>query len=130
MSISFHPYVFDAADNTWRIPPACDTDDERFDINMCNANALDVLEELGFPDQSTSDEPVPIEDFLERITRALRGQIDRPSPPLETRTVRTGYGMAIIIGARQEGYVGKRLHQIALMARQSRDAGATHIGWA
>lgn len=130
MSISFHPYVFDTADNTWRIPAACDIDDERFDINMCNANALDVLGQIGFPDQSVSDVPVPIEDFLDRVTKALRGQIDRPSPPLESRAVSTGYGMAIIIGARQEGYVGKRLHQIALMARQSRDAGATHIGWA
>lgn len=129
MSIDFMPYVFEATENMWLIPDACDTDDERFSINMCNANALDVLAALGFPDMSVSDAPVPIEDFLDRTTRALRGSIDRPSPAMEVRTSQTGYGMAIIIGARTEGYVQKRLHQLAVMARESRANGATHIGW-
>ncbi|MDD4937336.1 MAG: hypothetical protein PHT60_16355 [Acidiphilium sp.] len=129
MSITFMPYVRGTASTTWSIPDACDTDDERFSINMCNANALDVLERLGYPDMSVSDEPVPIEEFLERTTQALRRSIDRPSPALETRTCQTGYGMAIIIGGRQEGYVEKRLHQLAIMARECRDLGATHLGW-
>lgn len=129
MSICFMPYVHNAADNLWTIAPGCDTDDDRFDINMCNSNALDVLEGLGFPDMSVSDVPVPIEEFLDRTTRALRGSIDRPSPALEVRTNRTDYGMAIIIGSRPEGYVQKRLHQLAVMARESRAKGATHIGW-
>jgi hypothetical protein len=129
MSIDFMPYVFNAAENIWRIPAGCDTDDDRFSINMCNANALDVLEQLGFPETSVSDVPVPIDDFLDRTTRALRGSIDRPSPAMEVRTSQTGYGMAIIIGGRVEGYVQKRLHQLAVMARESRAIGATHIGW-
>lgn len=129
MSISFMAYVHNAGDNLWTIAPGCETDDDRFDINMCNANALDVLEALGFPDMSVSDEPVPIEEFLERTTRALRGSIDRPSPTREVRTNRTDYGMAIIIGSRAEGYVQKRLHELAVMARESRAMGATHIGW-
>ncbi|MCW8309355.1 hypothetical protein AruPA_20235 [Acidiphilium sp. PA] len=129
MSISFMPYVLNTADNVWTIAPGCETDDDRFDINMCNANALDVLEALGYPDMSVSDEPVSIELFLDRTTRALRGAIDRPSPAQEIRTSNTDYGMAIIIGARTEGYVQKRLHQLAVMARESRANGATHIGW-
>ncbi len=129
MSISFMPYIYDAASKTWRIPASCATDDDRFCVNMCNSNALDVLEQIGFPDMSVSDEPIAIERFLDRITTALRKSIDRPSPAIETRTTRIDCGMAIIIGGRSEGYVGKRLHQIALMARQSRNVGATHIGW-
>jgi len=129
MSIDFMPYVFNAAENIWSIPAGCDTDDDRFSINMCNANALDVLEKLGFPETSVSDVPVPIDDFLDRTTRALRGSIDRPSPAMEVRTSQTDYGMVFIIGGRVEGYVQKRLHQLAVMARESRANGATHIGW-
>ncbi|MDD2878362.1 MAG: hypothetical protein PHT60_13885 [Acidiphilium sp.] len=129
MSISFMPYVLNAAKKMWCIPAGCDTDDDRFDINMCNANALDVLEALGFPNMSVSDVPIPIEDFLDRTTRALRGSIDRPSPAMEVRSSQTGYGMAIIIGRRAEGYIQKRLHQLAVMTRESRSNGATHIGW-
>jgi hypothetical protein len=28
MSIDFMPYVFNAAENIWRIPAGCDTDDD------------------------------------------------------------------------------------------------------
>jgi hypothetical protein len=131
MSITFMPYIHHAKDDVWRIPASCDRDDDdRFSINMCNSNALDVLESLGYPEMSTCESPVPIEVFLERVTAALRRSIDRPSPVLETRTTRTDLGMVIIIGGRVEGYIQKRLHQLAIMARECRDAGATHIGWA
>lgn len=131
MSITFMPYVHQAKDDVWRIPASCDRDDDdRFSINMCNSNALDVLESLGYPEMSESDTPIPIEVFLERVTAALRRSIDRPSPAIETHAVHSATSMSIIVGGRVEGYVQKRLHQLAVMARECRDAGATHIGWA
>jgi hypothetical protein len=38
MSVSFHPYIYNAPRNLWQFPPAERQDPEAFELNVSNAN--------------------------------------------------------------------------------------------
>lgn len=129
MSITFTPYHRDAQSGTWLLPEPCRTDSDAYSLNLANGNALDVLERLGFPDQSVCDAPIPLDQFIERTVSVLRQSVGKPSPALETTSTRADCGPVIINCGRDAGYIERRIREIGILARRAREIGATHIGW-
>jgi hypothetical protein len=78
MSISFYPYVKNESSQRFEFPTVC-MNNEIYEINLCNANAYDILQTLGLP---TQGEPVAIGDFARLLSATLRKHIDRKSPEI------------------------------------------------
>ena len=128
MSISFHPYVHDAANDLWLIPYAARQDPDAFEINVSNANGDELLLAIGL-DPSAEHPPMPIAAFSTLVTAALRRHLDQRSPELETVADQTPGMMTVIHCGRREGYIEERLGELAALVQRSRTADATHIGW-
>ena len=79
MSISFQPYVHDAANDLWLIPYAARQDPDAFEINVSNANGDELLLAIGL-DPSAEHPPMPIAAFSTLVTAALRRHLDQRSP--------------------------------------------------
>jgi hypothetical protein len=128
MSVTFMPYVFDATRSCWVRPTAIARDDETFELNVSNANAADLLAELGIAAEPGAD-PWPIELVAHLITGALRRHLGKRSPARTAITDAAPGRTTIIHCARREGYIEERLGHLAQLVQRSRAIRATHIGW-
>jgi len=127
MSISFMPCVDDPASNTWRALSGR-TDPDGFELNVSDANGVDLLLALGLPPEPVGS-PRPIDAFAGLVTAALRRHLGRRSPERQPVT-EPGDGRATFIPCgRREGYIEDRLGDLARLIQRSRAAGATHFGW-
>lgn len=131
MSVVFVPYAApDTSGQLWLWPEVCRQDPDRFTLELCNGNAADVLDQLGFSGEAWLDEPLRIEEFSRLVTYALRRRLGRRSPALPPQQLSlNGEGMRITDCGRAEGYIEQRLYDLARMAARAREIGATHIGW-
>jgi hypothetical protein len=123
MTVSFYPYDFDAVTNRYVLGGA---ENETFELS--NANAVDLLSVLGFEDLWSAP-PQPIAAFLSRLTAALRKPTGRPSAEIPVTVDETPGQLIVIDCGRSEGYLSRRLHELAILVQQSKKAGATHVGW-
>ena len=132
MTVTFVPYSAPEADgHFWRWPAACQHDPERFTLELNNRNAADALARLGYPDETWLDEPLRIDEFAKLVTRALRRSLGKRSPALLSHELPPISGGATFIeGGREEGYIERRLYDLAMLVARAREVGATHIGWA
>jgi hypothetical protein len=128
MSISFHPYVYDAATGFWKFPPAARQIPDSWEVNVSNANGAELLLAIGLnPD--VDHHPMPIDRFSALITAALRRHLGHRSPELQATVHDNPGSMTIVHCGRREGYIEARLSDLATLAQRSRTLGATHIGW-
>ena len=123
MTVSFYPYVFDAVAERYVLAGA-----ENGTFELSNANAFDLLSILGFEDLWSAP-PQPIATFLGRLTAALRKSTGRPSAEIPVTVDQATGRLTVIDCGRAEGYLNRRLHELAILVQQSREAGATHVGW-
>lgn len=126
MSVTFSVRQFDPKGRLVA-PAAAGADLESYEAGFANANAADILAELGLgPDLFGG---APICAFASLVTVALRGRLGRRSPKIRARTYAGGGGATITDLGRPEGYLERRLHDLALLTQRGRAAGATHICW-
>ncbi|HMD61048.1 MAG TPA: hypothetical protein VKG78_06435 [Opitutaceae bacterium] len=124
--ISFHPYLFDADRGLHVIPPEARRNED-FELNVCNSNGIELLLALGL--QPEPDGLLEIATFTNLVTCALRRHLGRRSPALEPVEDAAPGRMTVVFGERSEGYVERRLGDLARLLQQSRMIGATHFGW-
>jgi hypothetical protein len=111
--------------NCYNIPDEC-SNNESFELNVCNTNAEDILKSLGF---AVEGEPVAIGVFTQIISNALRKHLNQKSPLCkQVEIIETGK-MTMIDMGRREGYIEAQIFELAKLAHRAKDAGATHIGW-
>jgi hypothetical protein len=123
MTVSFYPYVFDAVINRYIFVRV---ENETFELS--NANASDLLAILGFEDLWSAP-PQPIAVFLGHLTTALQKSSGRPSVEIPVTVDQAPGRLTVIDCGRAEGYLNRRLHQLAILVQQSKEAGTTHVGW-
>jgi hypothetical protein len=128
MSITFHPYVYDATRSLWVFPDAVRAALDDFEMNVSNSNGADLLLALGL-DPDASFDPMTIEAFAGLVTAALRRHLGARSPALEPFTDAQEGRMTFTFCGRREGYLEERLGDLAKLIQKSRGAGATHFGW-
>ena len=127
MSLSFTPYIREAAHGRWNFPAEA-RDSEDFALNVCNANGSELLLTLGLIPMPNGD-VMPIDVFANLVTAALRRHLGRRSPEIPTTREVVPGEITIIYPGREEGYIERRLHDLASLVQRSRCIGATHIGW-
>jgi hypothetical protein len=128
MSISFCPYVYEAASDVWLLPPAARQAPDAFELNVSNANGADLLLAMGL-DPDVEQPPMPIDAFSGLLTAALRRHLGQRSAALEAVADQQHGKMAVIHCGRREGYIEERLGELAAIVQISRAANATHFGW-
>ena len=146
-SMSFHAYKKDPKDNYFSMVTG---DEDRYqdtvyktdfdgnpndflnpkynpqhDLNLSNANAREVFDELGYDMDSGS---VPIDEFIARATQWLQKNIGRPSPEQEPEVEKTPGGMTSVSGGKREGYFNDVIMRMNRIARDGKAMGATHVG--
>jgi hypothetical protein len=126
MSISFYPYIYNNTLNYFDFPEACEDTIDLFVINVCEANARDILNTLGF---AVEGKPVAIGVFAQLISNTLRKHLNHKSPLCEQVELIEPGKMTIIHMGRREGYIEEKIFELAKLAHRAKDAGATHIGW-
>jgi hypothetical protein len=94
------------------------------DINLSNVNAAAVAAALGWHIVDSYLE-VPIDQAIAACTDYLQRHIGRRSPELPARII-AGNPRFIDCG-RREGYIEHQVHRIALMLREAKARGATHL---
>jgi hypothetical protein len=127
MSISFMPYVYDATRELWVYPDKVREDVDSYELNLSNANALDLLEAIGLPPESVGT--VAIDSFSEMLAAAVRAHLDRRSPAIAPTTDHQPGRVTIHHCGRRGGYIESRLGDLARLVENARGDGATHIGW-
>ena len=128
MSISFLARALQPGGTTWDVPGCALADPEALEVNVCNGNGYELLTALGLA-PGPEGGPIPIDQFRGLITNALRRRLGKRSPALPVTEERSAGGATIAFLGRSEGYVERRLGDLAQMAARGRDAGATHILW-
>ncbi len=131
MTVTFLPYSAPDGDgHFWKCPDVCRREPELFQLELNNRNAADVLARLGYPDETWIDEPPRIDEFAELVTGALRRSLGKRSPVLPSCELPPiGAGPTFIEGGRDEGYIERRLYDLAMLVARAREVGATHMGW-
>lgn len=128
MSITFLARALQPDGTTWGVPDSALADPEALELNVCNTNACELLAVLGLAPEPEGG-PIPIDQFRGLITNALRRRLGKRSPALPVTEERSAGGATIAFLRRSEGYVERRLGDLARMAAHGRDAGATYILW-
>jgi hypothetical protein len=95
-----------------------------FDINLCNANAHDVAGALGW-EIADGHLEVPIDPAIASCTAYLQRRVGRPSSARPPRAIHDA--PLFIEALRPEGYLERTIHRIALMLREGKARGATHL---
>ncbi len=127
MSVSFLPYVRDDVRDLWVIPSlACD-DGDGFEVSVSNGNAVELLLALGLSPEP--DGVFTLDAFSGLVTAALRRHLGQRSPEVPPAEHAEPGKMTMIHCGRSEGYIERRLGDLAGLVQCSRLAGATHIGW-
>ena len=128
MSVCFAPYVRDADRDTWALPHIGRPDQEEFEVDVCNANAVDLLLTLGLEPASYGD-VIAIDVFANLVTAALRRHLGKRSPELPTVQDRELGRMTTIHIGRNEGYIERKLGALMKAIQRGREIGATHFSW-
>jgi hypothetical protein len=128
MTVCFTPYVRDENRETWVLPHIGRPDQEDFEVDVCNANAIDLLLTLGLEPASYGD-VIAIDVFSNLVTAAMRRHLGKRSPELPTVEDKEPDRMTIVHIGRAEGYVERRLGDLARAIQRSRTIGATHFSW-
>ena len=128
MTVCFAPYVRDADRDVWILPHSGCPDQHEFEIDVCNANAVDLLLALGLEPAPCGD-LIAIDVFANLVTAALRRRLGRRSPELPTVEDAQPGRMTIIDVGRDEGYVERKLLALMQAIRRGRAIGATHFSW-
>lgn len=128
MTVCFTPYVLNASRDAFTLPHTGREDQEEFELDVCNANAVDLLLALGIV-PSPNGNVMPIDAFSNLVTAALRRHLGTRSPELPSvEDTRPGQMTVIHVG-RSEGYIERKLGALARAIQLSRTVGATHFGW-
>ena len=96
-------------------------------INVCNANAADILNALGLPNKPCGD--IAIDPFLGLCRSWLRANIGKTAPALPGARDKEPGKIEVVFFGRREGYLNEKIHALATMAVQAKEQGATHIVW-
>ena len=127
MSVSFLPYVRDDARDLWVIPALARADSDAFEMSVSNGNAVELLLALGLSPEP--DGIFTLDAFSGLVTAALRRHLGQRSPEIAPAEYAELGRMTMIHLGRSEGYIERRLGDLAGLVQRSRLAGATHIGW-
>jgi hypothetical protein len=128
MTVYFTPYVRGASSDAWVLPHIGRPDQEEFEVDVCNANATDLLLTLGLEPASYGD-VIAINVFSNLVTAAMRRHLGKSSPELPTVEDTEPGLMTIIHVGCAEGYIERRLGDLARAIQHSRTIGATHFSW-
>ena len=128
MTVCFMPYVRDEKSEIWELPHVGRPDQEDFEVDMCNANAIDLLLTLGLEPTSSGD-VIAIDVLSNLVTAAIRRHLGKRSPELPTVEDKAPGRMTIVHIGRAEGYIERRLGDLARAIQRSRTIGATHFSW-
>jgi hypothetical protein len=127
MSISFLPYVRDDARDRWVMPALARAEGDAFEMSVSNGNAVELLLALGLSPEP--DGIFTLDAFSGLVTAALRRHLGQRSPEIAPAEHAGPGKMMMIHLGRSEGYIERRLGDLAALVQRSRLAGATHIGW-
>ena len=127
MSVSFLPYVRDHVRDLWVIPSLARDDGDGFEVSVSNRNAVELLLALGLSPEP--DGIFTLDAFSGLVTAALRRHLGQRSPEVAPAEHAEPGKMTMIHLGRSEGYIERRLGDLAGLVQRSRRAGATHIGW-
>jgi hypothetical protein len=94
---------------------------------VSNGNAVALLLALGLSPEP--DGIFSLEAFSGLVTAALRRHLGQRSPDVAPAEHAEPGKMTMIHLGRTEGYVERRLGNLACLVQRSRAVGATHIGW-
>ena len=97
--------------------------------SFSNGNALLVLEMLGIDPGESYAGSMEIDPALGIMRGWLRAHINRPSAALAARVKRSAGHATIVDCGVEDGYVNRRVHEIAIMLAAGKVAGATHFCW-
>ena len=128
MTVCFTPYVHDAGRDEFMLPHFGRADQEDFELDVSNANAVDLLLALGL-DPSPNGDVMPIDAFSNLVTAALRRHLGVRSPELPATEHAEPGTMTMIHLGRSEGYIERRLGALMQAIQRSRTVGASHFGW-
>ena len=95
---------------------------------MCNANATDLLLTLSLEPASYGD-VIAIDVFSNLVTAAMCRHLGKRSPELPRVEDSEPGRMTIVHSGRAEGYIERRLGDLARAIQRSRTIGATHFSW-
>jgi len=127
MSVSFLAYVRDDARDLWVMPALARDNADTFEVSVSNGNAVELLLALGLSPEP--DGIFTLDAFSGLVTAALRRHLGQRSPEIAPAEYAELGKMTIIHLGRSEGYIERRLGDLAGLVQCSRLAGATHIGW-
>ena len=127
MSVSFLPYVRDDVRDLWVIASLAHDDGDGFEVSVSNGNAVELLLALGLSPEP--DGIFTLDAFSGLVTAALRRHLGQRSPEIAPAEYAELGRMTMIHLGRSEGYIERRLGDLAGLVQRSRLAGATHIGW-
>jgi hypothetical protein len=127
MSVSFLPYVRDDVRDLWVIQSLARDDGDGFEVSVSNRNAVELLLALGLSPEP--DGIFTLDAFSGLVTAALRRHLGQRSPEVAPAEHAEPGKMTMIHLGRSEGYIERRLGDLACLVQRSRLAGATHIGW-
>ena len=127
MSVSFLAYVRDDARDLWVMPALARDNADTFEVSVSNGNAVELLLALGLSPEP--DGIFTLDAFSGLVTAALRRHLGQRSPEIAPAEYAELGKMTMIHLGRSEGYVERRLGDLAGLVQRSRLAGATHIGW-
>jgi hypothetical protein len=127
MSVSFLAYVRDDARDLWVMPALARDNADTFEVSVSNGNAVELLLALGLSPEP--DGIFTLDAFSGLVTAALRRHLGQRSPEIAPAEYAELGKMTMIHLGRSEGYIERRLGDLAGLVQRSRLAGATHIGW-
>lgn len=107
----------------WSLSPRYNIPDE-YSVSMCNANAADVVEALGYDRSDYCDGEADPEDL---IGRCLIAEALAPDPELPSYEQVGAKGARLIDSGREAGYVRARCAEIRVLAEKAREMGRTVV---
>ena len=129
MTVCFAPYVRDVDRDVWALPHIGRPDQEDFEVDVCNANAVDLLLTLGLEPASFGVVDGAFAVFSNLVTAALRRHLGKRSPELPTVEDSEPGRMTIIHIGRNEGYIEDQLGALMKAIQRGREIGATQFSW-
>ena len=96
------------------------------DLHLSNRNMRDVMRALGY--ELPEDGGVfPIDEMISRATDWLKRNIDKASDETRTVTTKGARGAEFVDVGHRRGYLNERIHNIAIIVREGKERGATHV---
>lgn len=122
MSITFYPAVFDEALKCYDF---IDLDDEG--LRFSNDGGYEIGRALGVKIQDGVMATIPIGEFINRCTNALRAGMRSPSRERPAVVSKAPGCPTMICGGAERGYLETRIGGLLAAVRRGQAAGATHV---